>query len=163
MPWKKCLSIVYKKKSIKVFLYKHYRAEKSHSYVYVSDYRGIVPLAHTRIYWESDLFITNTMSVNQFEKIWKYLHFNYNTTRASASKKIGPKHCKKSQAIKKRETLSLDEQICSIQEMQHFRQYVPKKPHKLLILCDESVVVYDFEITTTPHALAKELYIPYII
>ncbi|CAG5056577.1 unnamed protein product [Parnassius apollo] len=48
---------------------------------------GIAPLPHTRMYWETELglpLIRNTMSVNQFEKIRQYLHFNDNTTQSPA-------------------------------------------------------------------------------
>lgn len=56
-------------------------------YIAICLLMGIAPLSHSRMYWESELglpLIRNTISVNQFEKIRQYLHFNDNTTQSPA-------------------------------------------------------------------------------
>lgn len=57
---------------------------------------------------------------------------------------------KKCQSIPKRESLSVDEQICATKAANFLRHYLPNKPHKwgykLLVLCDDRGMAYDFEI-----------------
>lgn len=100
------------------------------------------------------------MTVNHFEKIRQFLHFNDNSLQVPSSHpghdrlhKIRPileTLKKKCQNIPKRETLSVDEQMCATKATNFLRQYLPNKPHKwgykFLVLCDDRGMAYDFEI-----------------
>lgn len=124
---------------------------------------SIAPLPNIRMYWESELglpIVRETMTVNHFEKIRQFLHFNDNSLQVPSGRpghdrlhKIRPileTFKKKCQAIPKRETLSVDEQMCATKATNFLRQYLPNKPHKwgykLLVLCDDKGMAYDFEI-----------------
>nr|XP_026488603.1 piggyBac transposable element-derived protein 3-like [Vanessa tameamea] len=100
------------------------------------------------------------MTVNHFEKIRQFLHFHDNSLQVPSCHpghdrlhKIRPileSLKKKCQSIPKRETLSVDEQMCATKAANFLRQYFPNKPHKwgyeLLVLCDDRGVAYNFEI-----------------
>lgn len=87
---------------------------------------SIAPLPNIRMYWESELgvpLVRETMTVNHFEKIRRFLHFNDNSSQVPSDRpghdrlhKIRPileTLKKKCQHIPKRETLSVDEQMCA--------------------------------------------------
>ncbi|XP_046975199.1 piggyBac transposable element-derived protein 4-like [Vanessa cardui] len=124
---------------------------------------SIAPLPNIRMYWETELgipLVRETMSVNHFEKMRQFLHFHENSLQVPSCHpghdrlhKIRPileSLKKKCQSIPKRETLLVDEKMCATKAANFLRQYLPNKPqklrYKLLVLCDDRGMAYDFEI-----------------
>ncbi|XP_055910902.1 piggyBac transposable element-derived protein 3-like [Eupeodes corollae] len=124
---------------------------------------GLVPQPNIRMFWDSDLglpIITETMTLTDFEKIRSVIHFNDNQNfiprdqlghdRLFRIRPILEALKKKCQAVPKRETLSVDEQMCATKACNFLRQYLPNKPHKwgykLLVLCDDKGFAYNFEV-----------------
>lgn len=99
------------------------------------------------------------MSVNQFEQIRQFIHFNNNNNMLSKGYmghdrlyKIRPVM----ETLKKRfasipleEALSIDEQFCSTKARHFLNQYLPMKPHKwvynFFVVCGVSGFSYNFE------------------
>ena len=126
---------------------------------------SIVKLPQARMYWSHETripLVADVMSVNRFEKIRQFLHFNDNNT---ALEKDHPDHDKlfkvrpviesvlsKCKEIPQEETHSIDEQIIPTKGRTGLRQYMPNKPNKWGIKvwarCGVSGLVYDFEIYT---------------
>lgn len=124
---------------------------------------SVVQVPNIRRYWSpivGNETIANTMTVNEFEKIRRYLHFN---TNSSMLPKDHPQHDRlhkirpllthlfnKFSTIPREECLSLDEQICATKARSYMKQYMPAKPHKwgykLWVLSGVSGFIYNFEI-----------------
>lgn len=99
------------------------------------------------------------MTINRFEKIRQFLHFNENSTTLPPTDPNADKLFKLRpfiEVIRQRflsvpmeEHLSLDEQMCAIKTRHHVRQYMPLKPKKyefkFFVLCGRSGYRYDFE------------------
>ncbi|CAK1588775.1 unnamed protein product [Parnassius mnemosyne] len=124
---------------------------------------GLVPQPNIRMLWNSILgipLIIETMTLGNFEKLRNVIHFNDNINykprgepghdRLFRIRPLLETLRKKCQAVPKRETLSVDEQMCATKACNFLRQYLPNKPHKwgykLLVLCDDKGFAYDFEI-----------------
>lgn len=129
----------------------------------VNLYMSLVHLPNCRAYWSEDLGfekIKETMTVNRYEKIRRYLHFNDNEKHLPRENpdydrlhKLRPlidclnkNFCKD---IPIEQFLSVDEQICSTKARHHLKQYLPNKPHKwgfkFFVLCGVSGYAYNFE------------------
>lgn len=127
-------------------------------------YMSLIHLPNSRAYWSDDLGfdkIKNVMTVNRYETIRRYLHFNNNET---ALPRENPNHDRLhklrplidglnsnfSKNIPVEQYLSVDEQMCSTKARHHLKQYLPNKPHKwgfkLFVLCGVSGYGYTFEI-----------------
>lgn len=102
------------------------------------------------------------MSVNKFENIRRFMHFNDNTLdlpkdnpnrdRVFKVRPIIDAFNKKFGSVPIEENLSLDEQLCPTKSVLYIKQYLPLKPHKwgykLFVLCGVSGYGYNFEIYT---------------
>ncbi|XP_022175570.1 piggyBac transposable element-derived protein 3-like [Myzus persicae] len=120
---------------------------------------------NSRSYWSDNLVnmpIKNCMSVNHFERIKRFLHFNNNNLD------LPPNHEDRDRLFKIRpivellkakfssvpfdEFLALDEQLCPTKARSYMKQYLPLKPHKwgykLFVLCGVKGYAYNFEIYT---------------
>ncbi|KAF2886474.1 hypothetical protein ILUMI_19699 [Ignelater luminosus] len=127
-------------------------------FIGITLYMSLVHLPNIRAYWSGDLGfhkIKNTMSVNKYEKIRRFLHFNNNETalpRDSSNydrlHKVRPLadalNTNFSKDIPLEQYLSVDEQICSAKSRYYLKQYMPNKPHKwgfkFFVLCGVSGV-----------------------
>ena len=137
----------------------------------ISQYIGIclmmsvVTISNTRKYWSpviGNKLIQETMTVNRYEKIRKFIHFNVNTKMLPRSHadhdrlfKIRPivRLLQKTfRSVPHEECLSIDEQLCSTKARSYLKQYLPDKPHKwgykLFVLSGVSGFTYNFEIYT---------------
>lgn len=122
---------------------------------------SIVHLPTTRHYW-GELGIPsifNTMSINRFEEIKRFIHFNNNANLPTNSInydklfKVRPlldavrNICA---TIPKEEYLAVDEQIIPTKSRSSLKQYNPNKPHKwgfkVFVLSGISGFSYDFEV-----------------
>ncbi|XP_055932210.1 piggyBac transposable element-derived protein 2-like [Argiope bruennichi] len=116
-----------------------------------------------RLYWNPAVgisLIQNSMPVNEFEKIRRYLHFNDNNAFSTDLQggqdkffKLRPlidELQKSFLSIPMEESLCVDEQMCATKARHHLKQYMPDKPHKygykLFILSGVSGFAYNFEI-----------------
>ncbi|XP_047105234.1 piggyBac transposable element-derived protein 4-like [Schistocerca piceifrons] len=102
------------------------------------------------------------MTVNQYEQIRKFLHFNDNSAMIPRGEKGHDRLFKirpiielmrsRFQTIPVEECVSVDEQICSTKARSYLKQYMPNKPHKygykLFVISGISGYAYDFEIFT---------------
>lgn len=124
---------------------------------------SVVSLPNLRCLWNpviGNSIVQNSLSVNNFEKIKRFLHFNDNTYMIPSTEpghdrlyKIRPvitKLLTNFQKVTVEEYLSLDEQLCATKHRSYLRQYIPSKPHKygykLYVLCGVSGFAYNFEI-----------------
>jgi len=123
---------------------------------------GLVNISNIRKYWSPNLgnqIIQETMSVNQFEQIRQFIHFNDNSNMLPKGH-VGHDRLHKirpvMETLKKRfasipleESLSIDEQLCSTKARHFLKQYLPMKPHKwgykFFVLCGVSGFSYNFE------------------
>lgn len=134
-------------------------------YIGVILYMSLVNMPNTRSYWSQQLEfgpIKSVMSVNEFEKIRQFIHFNDNHEFVARGQvghdklhKIRPvlDHLNmKFSTIPLEQHLSLDEQMCSTKIRSHIKQYMPMKPHKwgfkLFVLSGISGFAYKIEIYT---------------
>lgn len=136
-------------------------------FIGVMFYMTYFNLPNTRDYWSSNNdrsvdVIKQQMTVNQFEKIRQYLHFNdkeKNLPRDDPKRDrlylIRPvvdslNHTFGS--VSKLARLSVDEQMCSTKMSSYMKQYLPNKPKKwgfkFFVLCDTKGYAYKFEIYT---------------
>lgn len=126
---------------------------------------SIVHVPNTRKYWSENTannVIRNCMSINMFENIRRYLHFNDNSQdlpRNNSDRdrlfKVRPlidRLNEKFSSVPMEENISLDEQLCPTKVISYQKQYLPLKPHKwgykLFVLCGVSGYGYNFEIYT---------------
>lgn len=134
-------------------------------YVGILMMMSIIQLPQVRMYWASETRISSIadiMSVNRFERLRKFLHFNDNTMHVPANEenhdklfKVRPiiqslvENCRK---IPQEEKQCVDEQILPTKSRTFLKQYCPKKPNKWGIKvwarCGVSGLVYDFEVYT---------------
>lgn len=134
-------------------------------YIGIIIYMSLVRLSNTRYYWAPDVgidIIVNCMTVNRFEKIRQFLHFNDNSKHLSRDH---PNHDRlhklrplithlntrtKNSILPLEAQLSIDEQLCSTKVRHYMKQYLPMKPHKwgfkLFVLCGVSGYAYNFEL-----------------
>ena len=134
-------------------------------YVGICIMTSVVQVPNIRRYWSpivGNIAIQNTMTVNEFEKIRRNLHFNTNSNmlprdhpehdRLHKIRPIINQLIKKNLTIPREECLSLDEQICATKARSYMKQYMPAKPHKwgykLFVLSGVSGFTYNFEIYT---------------
>lgn len=134
-------------------------------YLGIMSMMSIVHVPNTRSYWSENTannVIRNCMSVNVFENIRRYLHFNDNTKDLSRNNsdrdrlfKVRPlidRLNEKFSSVPMEENISLDEQLCPTKAISYLKQYLPLKPHKwgykLFVLCGVSGYGYNFEIYT---------------
>ena len=126
---------------------------------------SIIRLPQVRMYWATETRISSIadiMSVNRFEGLRKFLHFNDNTMHVPANEKNHDKlfkvrpiiqslleNCRK---MPQEEKQCVDEQILPTKSRTFLKQYCPKKPNKWGIKvwarCGVSGLVYDFEVYT---------------
>ncbi|XP_049809536.1 piggyBac transposable element-derived protein 4-like [Schistocerca nitens] len=126
---------------------------------------SIVHVPNTRDYWgevTGTHLIKTTMTVNQYEQIRKFLHFNDNSAMIPRGEKGHDRLFKirpiielmrsRFQTIPVEECVSVDEQICSTKARSCLKQYMPNKPHKygykLFVISGISGYAHDFEIFT---------------
>lgn len=137
-------------------------------------YMSHTVLLNVRKYWATRTAIPtvqNAMSVNKFEKIRQFLHFNDNNKAKPLSH---PKHDRlhkirpiieylqtRFQLVPYEEKLSIDEQMCATKVRHFLKQYMPLKPHKwgykLFVICSTSGYAYKFEIYSGQENLASRL------
>lgn len=123
---------------------------------------GLVNISNIRKYWSPNLgnqIIQETMSVNQFEQIRQFIHFNNNNNmlpkghaghdRLHKIRPVMETLKKRFVSIPLEEALSIDEQLCSTKARHFLKQYLPMKPHKwgykFFVLCGVSGFSYNFE------------------
>lgn len=123
---------------------------------------SVVKLPTIRHYWGNLGIpsIYNVMSVNRFEEIKRFIHFNDNSQLPARGDynydklfKVRPL-CSQVQniirSIPKEEHLAVDEQIIPTKSRTSLKQYNPKKPHKwgykVFVLSGKSGFCYDFDI-----------------
>jgi len=119
---------------------------------------SLVQLTFTRNYWSTNFRISqvaDTMPLNKFEELKRFLHFSDNSIEDQDKIKIRPlveQLRARYKTVPMEEQLSIDEQIVPVKERSCLRQYNPKKPHKwgykLWVLCGRSGYAYDFQIYT---------------
>lgn len=124
---------------------------------------SVIRLPNTRSYWSSDVgieIIKNAMTLNRFEKIRQFLHFNNNEMHLPRDNlnhdrihKLRPivDHLNNVySSVPLEAKLAIDEQLCSTKVRHFMKQYLPMKPHKwgfkLFVLCGVSGFAYRFEI-----------------
>lgn len=134
-------------------------------YIGICVLTSVVHISNTRKYWSpviGNKLIQETMTVNQFEKTRKFIHFNDNSKMLAMGHaehdrlfKIRPlirSLLEKFQSVPYEACLSLDEQLCSTKARSYLKQYLPDKPHKwgykLFVLSGISGFTYNFEIYT---------------
>lgn len=120
-------------------------------------------IKNIRYYWHPIIglpLVQETMPVNKFESIRRYLHLNDNSNLIPRGQ---PGHDKlfklrpvlehllnKFSTVPLEESLSVDEQMCPTKAHHHMKQYLPNKPHKygykLFVLSGVSGFTYNFEI-----------------
>ena len=127
------------------------------AYVAILLKMGILHPPYYRYFWRNSTAyssIINSMSMNKFDTIKRYLHFNNNSNENNDKlHKIRPiidsirKNCNK---IAPEEHQAVDEQIIPTKARSSLKQYLPKKPHKwgykVISRAGQSGIIYDFEI-----------------
>lgn len=124
---------------------------------------SIVKLNNIRSYWSPNIgnqLIANTMSINTFEDIRRFLHFNDNSKmkprddpahdRLFRLRPIIDHLLSRFRAVPLESELSIDEQVCATKIRHFMKVYNPMKPHKwgfkLFVLSGVSGFAYNFEI-----------------
>lgn len=124
---------------------------------------SIVKLNNIRSYWSLKIgnqLIANTMSINTFEDIRRFLHFNDNSKmkprddpahdRLFRLRPIIDHLLSRFRAVPLESELSIDEQVCATKIRHFMKVYNPMKPHKwgfkLFVLSGVSGFAYNFEI-----------------
>ena len=119
-------------------------------------------MSSTRLCWSSEFNydkVVGIMTINRFEKIKKFLHYNDNLSRPKYCSdrlyKIRPvvDHLKKSFSnIALSEKLCIDEQMVPFKGKSGLKQYHPQKPkkcgYKLYVLSGIDGLIHNFEIHT---------------
>lgn len=128
-------------------------------------FMSVYKYPNVRSYWGKHSFeaIRGTMTVNRFEEIRRYLHFNDNSKAVDRGQpnydrlfKVRPlvNHFnERFGSVPMLPRLCVDEQMCATKMTgTTLRQYMPNKPHKwgfkLFSLCDSTGFSYAFEIYT---------------
>lgn len=128
-------------------------------------YTSLVHMPNIRSFWSEELRfapIADVMSVNKFEKIRQFIHFNNNATLIPRDQpghdrlyKIRPLVeylNKRFSSVALEQYLSIDEQMCSTKVRHYMKQYMPMKPHKwgfkFFVMSGHSGLAYKFEIYT---------------
>lgn len=123
---------------------------------------SLVNISNIRKYWSPNLgnkVIQETLSINQFEKNRRFIHFNNNDNmlpkdhpghdRLHRIRPIMETLKKKIRTIPLEESLSIDEQLCSTKARHYLKQYLPMKPdkwgYKFFVLYGVSGFFYNFE------------------
>lgn len=121
---------------------------------------SVATMKNIRLYWHSLVgipVVKETMPVNTFERVRRFLHFNNNCETDHTDKlfKIRPVFDylnEKFRSVPMEESLSVDEQICATKARHHLKMYMPDKPHKygykIFVLCGVSGYAYNLEIYT---------------
>ena len=140
-------------------------ANEIEQYIGVLLIMGIYKIPQYRMYWSKELnipSISETMTVNRFDKIKRFFHCNDNSKMVPKDHPEFDKLFKvrpviesvqgKCGQVPQEEKHSIDEQIIPTKCRSPLRQYIPKKPHKWGIKvwarCGVSGMVYDFEVYT---------------
>ncbi|XP_039292535.1 piggyBac transposable element-derived protein 3-like [Nilaparvata lugens] len=98
-----------------------------------------------------------TMPLNKFEQVRRFLHFSNNLTPDKKDKlyKVRPVFdnlVQKFKSIPLEENLSIDEQMCATKARHHLKVYMPDKPHKygykIFVLSGVSGFAYNLEVYT---------------
>lgn len=135
------------------------------SYIGILILTSIMTAKNIRFYWKSNIgmsIIQEAMTVNKFEKIRQFLHFNNNANLIPHGQpgydplfKIRPVFDslrERFSSIPVEERLAVDEQMCSTKARHHLRMYMPAKPHKygfkLFVLAGMTGYAYNFEVYT---------------
>lgn len=123
---------------------------------------SVVKLNNIRSYWDpiiGNRLVIETMSLNEFEKIRRYMHFS---DLENMPDKTDPQYDKlyrirpiithlnkKFSSVPFEEHVAVDEQICATKAKHHMKTYNPMKPHKWgfknFVLCGASGYAYQFE------------------
>ena len=133
-------------------------------YVGICILSSIIHLPRVRDYWKPTIgveVIQKSMSVNTFEEIKKYLHFNQNVLydpndenrdRLFKIRPVIEHFLANFQKLPADEMLSLDEQLCSTKCTSYLKQYLPLKPkkwgYKFFVLSSVDGYVHNFELYT---------------
>ncbi|XP_068086621.1 piggyBac transposable element-derived protein 3-like [Anabrus simplex] len=134
-------------------------------FIGVSVLMSIVHLPNVRSYWKETIgssIVKETMPVNVFETIRRYLHFNDSLLAVPAGEpghgrlyKLRPvidSLNEKFRSIPLEESLSVDEQLCPTKGRSYLKQFLPMKPrkwgYKLFVLSGVSGFAYNVEIYT---------------
>ncbi|XP_042142663.1 piggyBac transposable element-derived protein 4-like [Ixodes scapularis] len=133
-------------------------------YVGICIFTSLVHVPNIRDYWDlvlGNTSISSVMSVNQFEKIRRYLNLcnnaemlTDNTTgyRLFKLRPVFEALRAKFLSVPMEECLALDEQMCSTKARHYLKQYMPNKLHKggykFFVLSGVSGYAYDIEIYT---------------
>lgn len=132
-------------------------------YIGILIFMSIVRVPNTRNYWNADVGldpVKNIMTLNRFEKIRQFLHFNDNSSYIPRGDenhdrlhKLRPIIDHLNEIFSKvplESCLSVDEQLCSTKIRHYMKQYLPMKPHKwgfkFFVLCGVSGFAYRFEV-----------------
>ncbi|XP_045457152.1 piggyBac transposable element-derived protein 3-like [Melitaea cinxia] len=123
---------------------------------------SLVHLPRVTKHWSGNLgtpLVQNTMPVNKFEKIRRFIHFNDNSKNVPRDHPNHDRIFKIRPVVKKlndicqnvpyEKYLCIDEQICSTKARHNLKRYNPKKPnkwgYKIYVLSGVSGFAYKFE------------------
>lgn len=126
-------------------------------------YTSLVNMPNTRSFWSEALRfapVADVMSINKFEKIRRFIHFNDNYSfiprdqpghdRLHKIRPIVDFLNNKFSSVALEQNLSIDEQMCSTKVRHYMKQYMPMKPHKwgfkLFVMSGISGFAYKYEI-----------------
>jgi hypothetical protein len=134
-------------------------AQELRQYIGILMRMGISRLPQYKFHWSSSTrcpIISAAMSVNRFQKLKRFLHFNDNCKQATSDSrlyKVEPLigHIRqKCRSLEQEYMHSIDEQIFPTKGRSPLRQYLPNKPHKWGIKvwarAGKSGILYDFDI-----------------
>lgn len=134
-------------------------------YIGICLFTSIVVIPNVRRYWNTNIGFTlvkETMSVNRFEKIRRFIHFNDNSQALSKENVNHDRLYKlrpivdflneKFGSVPLERDLSIDEQLCATKAHSYLKQYLPLKPHKwgykFFVMCGSNGFSYRFELYT---------------
>ncbi|KAM4623623.1 piggyBac transposable element-derived protein 2-like [Polymixia lowei] len=130
-------------------------------FIGVSFYMSIHGLPKTRLYWKPQTrveMVANTMTVNRWENIKRYLHFADNNNFVPGGDKLFKVRPLLSFLNNSFRSIPMDEMLCVDEQMVPFKgksllkQYIPMKPkrwgYKIFVLADHHGIVYNFDVYT---------------
>lgn len=134
-------------------------------YIGICLFTSIVVIPNVRRYWNTNIGFTlvkETMSVNRFEKIRRFIHFNDNSQALSKENVNHDRLYKlrpivdflneKFGSVPLERNLSIDEQLCATKANSYLKQYLPLKPHKwgykFFVMCGSNGFSYRFKLYT---------------